>query len=277
MKNALVRSISGLVYIVVIVAAIFCGWKAFYGLTALFGILAMIEYTQMIAPAESNVSAMRYLALGFDTLGVLALVGAPAMIVWYGPAATFAVIAAYVLARLVAALYDHREGAAAYAAKSIGGVIYIGMPLGLLNAIYTMRADDAGALFVLLVFACIWLNDTGAYCVGSTIGKNRLFERLSPKKSWEGFWGGFAFCVAFGVLCYYQFNGMGLTLGRWIAVGAIASVFATWGDLFESLIKRTAGVKDAGHIIPGHGGILDRIDSLLFVAPAVYIFLSFAL
>lgn len=277
MKNAVVRSISGLVYIAVIVAAIFSGWKAFYGLTGLLAILAMLEYTQLTAPAEQNVSAMRYAAMGLDTLGVCALTAAPALIAWYGPAVTFACLAAYALARLVATLFDHREDAFAFAAKSLAGVVYIGLPLGLLNAIYTLTPESTGAALVLPIFVGIWLNDTGAYCVGSTLGRTPMCPRLSPKKSWEGFWGGFLCCLAFGALCYYQFNGIGLSLGRWIAAGAIISVFATWGDLMESLLKRTAGVKDAGHIIPGHGGILDRIDSLLFVAPAMYIFTAFTL
>ena len=276
MKNAMVRSISGLVYIAVIVAAIFSGWKAFYGLTALMAILAMLEYTQLTAPAESNVSAMRYAALGLDTLGALALVAAPAMLMRYDPSIMFSCFAGYVLLRLCATLADHREGAFAFAAKSLGGVLYIGLPLGLLNTLYTWHPEHT-ELFVLLIFAGIWLNDTGAYCVGSAMGRHAMCPRLSPKKSWEGFWGGFVCCVLFGAVCYYQFNGMDLSLGRWLAAGAIISIFATWGDLMESLIKRTAGVKDAGHIIPGHGGILDRIDSLLFVAPAMYIFMAFAL
>jgi phosphatidate cytidylyltransferase len=119
----------------------------------------------------------------------------------------------------------------------------------------------------------IWLNDTGAYCVGSLLGKHRLCERLSPKKSWEGFFGGLVFCIAAGIVASYIlsdsiYSFMIIT----ISLGVVVCVFATVGDLFESLIKRTLHVKDSGNLIPGHGGILDRIDSLLFVAPAVFFF-----
>ena len=126
------------------------------------------------------------------------------------------------------------------------------------------------------MFVMIWLNDTGAFLVGSAIGSHRLFARLSPKKSWEGFFGGFAFSIIAGYLAHsllpeyfagYSANALGL-------LGAIVSVISTWGDLFESMIKRQMGVKDSGNLIPGHGGILDRIDSLLFVAPATFIFVS---
>ena len=126
-------------------------------------------------------------------------------------------------------------------------------------------------VFVLAVFVLIWLNDTGAFCVGSLFGRHRLFERISPKKSWEGFFGGLIFClVAAAILktCFGEyFPGMGMLL--MLGLGAVVSVFGTWGDLVESLIKRTLGVKDSGHVLPGHGGILDRIDSLLLVIPAV--------
>ena len=129
-----------------------------------------------------------------------------------------------------------------------------------------------GMLIALFMFVCIWLNDTGAYLVGCTIGKHRLFERISPKKSWEGFFGGMVFCIAAGAFAHLLIGG---SQAIWIPFAIIVSVFATWGDLVESLIKRTAGVKDSGNIMPGHGGVLDRIDSLLFVAPAIlaYLFL----
>ena len=115
----------------------------------------------------------------------------------------------------------------------------------------------------------IWINDTGAFIVGSTLGKHRLFERISPKKSWEGFLEDC--CSTLSQLSYSInivatfFSLDGLSLAGWLGLGAIATVFSTWGDLVESMIKRNLHIKDSGNIIPGHGGILDRIDSLLFV------------
>lgn len=273
MKNVVVRSISGLVYIIIIVACILSGWKAFAALTGLLAILAILEFTEMAAPAKDNVSAMRYAALGLDVFGVLSLSLIPALTKYNITQIGVICFMSYLLMRLTASLYDHREHAMRFTAKSILGVMYVGVPLCALDYIYVFSPESRSHMLVLLIFITIWINDTGAFCFGSTFGKHRLFERHSPKKSWEGFWGGMACCVAFGVLCFYQFNAIGMSLVQWIATGVIISTFATWGDLFESMIKRTVGVKDSGALIPGHGGILDRIDSLLFVAPAMVIYL----
>ena len=135
-----------------------------------------------------------------------------------------------------------------------------------------------GANLVLAMFMFIWINDTGAFCVGSLIGRRRLFERISPKKSWEGFWGGLVFCIAFSIFFALVFDKFfyNLPVNIFIAFAIVVSVFATFGDLFESLLKRSAGVKDSGKIMPGHGGILDRIDSLLMVGPICFCFLLIA-
>ena len=112
--------------------------------------------------------------------------------------------------------------------------------------------------------------------MGVLLGRHRLFERISPKKSWEGVIGGVALSVAGAFVSYYWFNELFQVpdLMVWVGLSIVVAVFATFGDLVESLIKRTVGVKDSGNIMPGHGGILDRIDSLLLVAPAVLIYLQ---
>lgn len=178
-------------------------------------------------------------------------------------------VLALFLARLTAALYIKVDNPLSEAAYSLMAQIYITLPLFLLLMLYY----ESSAL-VLLMFIMIWLNDTGAFCVGSLIGKNKLFERISPNKSWEGFFGGLAFAVIAGIVagtCFGQ-HFRHLSTSMLAVMGVVVTVFATWGDLFESLIKRTLGIKDSGSIMPGHGGILDRIDSLLFVAPAMFIF-----
>jgi phosphatidate cytidylyltransferase len=118
----------------------------------------------------------------------------------------------------------------------------------------------------------IWINDTGAYLVGSFIGKNKLFERISPNKTREGTLGGIALCIALSFVMVKLFPQ--LELKHWIAISVIVAVFGTLGDLVESMLKRIAGVKDSGNIMPGHGGVLDRFDSLFFVAPFVFAYLA---
>ena len=126
------------------------------------------------------------------------------------------------------------------------------------------------------MFIMIWLNDTGAFCVGSMIGKHKLFPRISPNKSWEGFFGGVVFAIASAFVFKYGFPQYfdNISIGGLCGLGVVVSAFATWGDLVESLIKRTLGVKDSGTLLPGHGGILDRIDSLLLVVPASLLYLT---
>ena len=168
--------------------------------------------------------------------------------------------------RVIMQLYLHTTDPVRDIALSGMSVVYVALPLTAAVWFYYLF----GPQVLLLVFIMIWLNDTGAFLVGSMIGRHRLFERLSPKKSWEGFWGGLLFCVLAGWLANMFFPGyFGGSPLLYVILGIVVSVFSTWGDLFESMLKRTVGVKDSGNILPGHGGMLDRIDSLLFVVPAV--------
>lgn len=177
----------------------------------------------------------------------------------------------YIIAKNIYQLYVTSSNVLENWAYSFMGQLFVALPLSLLNIIYT----EFNPHILLALFIFIWLNDTGAFCVGSLIGKHRLFERISPKKSWEGFWGGLVFCIVtaacFHTWCNSFFQGPEML--EWIALSIIVSVFATFGDLSESLIKRSVGVKDSGKLLPGHGGILDRIDSLLMVASAALAFL----
>jgi len=157
---------------------------------------------------------------------------------------------------------------------SVFGQMYITMPLSLLMFVsYQFSYTIVGYYYALILalFVFIWVNDTGAYIVGSLFGKHRLNERISPKKSIEGFIGGIAFTVlvSFVFFLVYPID----SFFFWAVFAVIVALFGTLGDLFESLIKRTYAVKDTGQIMPGHGGILDRIDSLLIVVPAVYLYL----
>ena len=155
--------------------------------------------------------------------------------------------------------------------------IYCAGSFSLLNFI-SIQQDPATTskvyvpLYILAIFIFVWLNDTGAFLVGSQIGKRRLFERISPKKSWEGFWGGLIVVL----LASQGFAWYAPEISRiqWLGLAAVVVLFATWGDLTESLLKRTLGVKDSGNLLPGHGGILDRFDSVLMATPAAYIYIE---
>ena len=150
------------------------------------------------------------------------------------------------------------------------GIFYIALPFSLLNHIVLSNGTYKPEILI-GIFFIIWTNDTFAYLTGSRFGKRKLFERISPKKSWEGSAGGAAFSllVAFIISKYFE----DLSLSNWIIVSIIVIVMGTLGDLVESLYKRSMNIKDSGTILPGHGGILDRFDSLIFSIPFVFIYL----
>lgn len=156
------------------------------------------------------------------------------------------------------------------------GQIYITLPICLLMLIsyyqpYNYEGSGYDHLPVLALFVFLWVNDTAAYFIGSLIGKHKLIEHISPKKSVEGFFAGIIFTLLSSFIFARLYPDFSIIF--WAGFALIVSLFGTLGDLFESLIKRTSSVKDSGTLIPGHGGILDRIDSLLVTIPAVFLYL----
>ena len=151
------------------------------------------------------------------------------------------------------------------------GVLYVAVPLSLLLYVPVLAGDGVWRPETVLCYIfIIWANDVFAYLVGMTFGRHRLCERLSPKKSWEGFFGGLAGAVATGLAAAYALDA---NYWVWGGLALVASLSGVAGDLVESMFKREAGVKDSGQVIPGHGGVLDRFDALLLSAPYVFLYL----
>lgn len=151
------------------------------------------------------------------------------------------------------------------------GIFYVAIPFALLNLIaYEDGHYNYEIIFGLLFI--LWASDTGAYFAGTRFGKRKLFERISPKKSWEGFLGGAVLALIFVFGLSYFFHS--LTLEQWIIVGVIIIIGGTFGDLIESLLKRSIEIKDSGDALPGHGGFLDRFDGLLISAPFIAAYLE---
>lgn len=253
---------SGAVYVGLIIGAIFWGMIPFSLLAALIAILAVFELEKICSgfswkdlPLRLIDSAAAVSAVFFWTRHSLAAV-------WLG----------LFICRMVLELYTKNQDPIRSLSLSLMSQLYIALPL----AVMTYIASFWGLHFVLAVFLMIWINDTGAFLVGSLCGRHRLFLRISPKKSWEGFFGGLLFNIVAGWLfavCGHGFWQVDWPVIVWILLAVLITVFSTWGDLIESLIKRSLGIKDSGNLIPGHGGILDRIDSLLIVFPALLLFL----
>lgn len=271
MNGVIIRSLSGIVYMTVIICGILLGPVVFQAFLVLFTVVALVEFYRL-----TNRNAERFLSLALDVAGGVA--GVLGLFAWAAAATEMAQVLGalfiiYLMARFVLQLYTRERAPIDNLAYGFMGQFYIVLPLGLMS--FVKMQPEWGGYMLLAMFVMIWLNDTGAFCVGSLIGRHKLFERVSPKKSWEGFFGGMAFAIAGAVVMKQFFGGSfeALTMWQMVGMAVVVSVFATWGDLVESLMKRTIGVKDSGHLIPGHGGILDRIDSLLLVSPALLVYL----
>ena len=268
--NLIKRTIFGAIYIALIITAILLLDNSPVMYLIVFGLIIVLGIREMVTMAKDD-ATQSWLLTVIDMLG-----GAGLFVAFYlryteSRAWWLLPIALYLLLRCIVQLYKTRQNAVHSMERSFFALGYVALPVALLNCIMAISAPR----LLLGMFMFIWLYDTGAYCVGSLIGRNRLFERISPKKSWEGVIGGVLACVggAYATHIWFDEFFQAPDLVTWVGLSVVVAVFATFGDLVESLIKRTVGVKDSGNIIPGHGGILDRIDSLLLVAPAVLIYL----
>ena len=259
MSNLLKRAIFGAIYVGLILAALLLREHLVY--MTVFGLLVFLgtwEWSNLVS--THRIFPLRRIT---DAVAAVYIFWATHEIADMGieHAAFLIPYAGYLLYILVRSIYSERAAMPTDLAKILFGQVYVGGFLSIANIFYS---DEQTSMILLAIFVCIWVNDTGAYLAGSTLGKHKLFPSVSPKKSWEGFIGGLiASTVAAGLILGWELS----------YYGVIISIVATWGDLFESMIKRSVGVKDSGNIIPGHGGILDRIDSLLFVLPFMAFFL----
>lgn len=274
MINLIKRILSGVIYIALIVSAILLLENSPVMYLLVFSLFIVLGIGEMITMAKDD-ATQSWLVNVIDMFGGVGLfVGfylhyygttLQSRSLWLLP------LVCYILLRTIVQLYRPRQNALHSLERSYFSLGYVALPIALMNSIVSITAPR----LLLGMFIFIWLYDTGAYCVGMLLGRHRLFERISPKKSWEGVIGGVAVCVAGAFASYYWLDEFFQVpdLATWVGLSVVVAVFSTFGDLVESLIKRTVGVKDSGHLIPGHGGILDRIDSLLLVTPAVLLYL----
>lgn len=263
-KKLLTRAVSGLIYCFIIVGCAFLGTSGITALGILLAVLACAEFTKICHEITNKTLPVLMIDIAGCILLTLGYLGYP-LVGW----------AVLMIVRMVLELYMNTDKPLKNLAHSSMTQIYIGIPLGLM----TFVAAQFSPMVVLVVFFLLWINDTGAFLVGSMMGRHKLFERISPKKTWEGFVGGLIFSIVASAMFYYYCNSffhmdaVDANLATWLGLGVIVCIFGTWGDLVESMIKRTLHVKDSGNLIPGHGGILDRIDSLLLAAPAAAVYL----
>ena len=268
MKNLITRTITGLLFITLIITSFFISPVFFNILFSLFAILSVYEYL-IIAKQQGSEPQIILPYLFTATLFL-----ASQLIVYSLPISLGFLSFTFLLLLLIpfVELYRKKEKPLINIGVSIFPFLWIALPFALagLWSHYFLSGR-----FVLALFLMIWLYDTLAYCAGSLFGKHPLFERVSPKKSWEGFIISAILTIGLSTIFYhipYFANTIFTTPFHWMGFAAIIVIFSTLGDLVESLFKRSSNVKDSGSILPGHGGMLDRFDSFLFACPAGFIY-----
>lgn len=271
-SNFIQRAVTGVLFVIILVGCTLYSPLSFGILFTLISALSVHEFAHLIN-RQSEVHINKTItALGGAYL-FLALMG---FCTSASDARIFLPYLALLLYLMITELYLKRPNPLCNWAFTMLSQLYIALPFALLNILAYHNSVETSSvtynpILPLSIFVFIWLNDTGAYCVGSLIGKHRLFERISPKKSWEGSIGGGILSIAssFVFAQYFPF----MNTAQWAGLALTVVVFGTWGDLTESLMKRQLGIKDSGTILPGHGGMLDRFDSALMAIPAAVVYL----
>lgn len=272
MKNIFVRSVTGILFVGAIVVSLLWNPLAYMTVFALLTILTVYEFCKLTRKEKGVKIPVKLVTLA----GFLLFVALADLRIGKTPGLLFVPYLLLILFLFVRELYIKHDNPLHNWAYILFSQVYVALPFALLN-ILVFRMNETTHLmeytpqWALTIFIFIWLNDTGAYMVGSMIGKHRLFYRISPKKSWEGAIGGGIFSLIAAVVLsqfYTECN-----IWQWLGFAVVIVFAAIWGDLIESLIKRHLGVKDSGTILPGHGGMMDRLDSALFAIPFGIIYL----
>ncbi|AWH86700.1 phosphatidate cytidylyltransferase [Flavobacterium album] len=272
MNESTVRALSGIVYIALLLGATLYSPISFVILFGIFMLIAITEFCRLV-----NLNYPLPLILGAASLGLFTFVIPNNDL---SANLSLCIGSIFIASLLLEELFSQRPSAQKNStvkyAQLFGYVIFPFILIVKLPITTTYGTESGSGIIpylpqiVIGAFTIIWTNDTFAYIIGKSIGKHKLFERISPKKTIEGFLGGMAFAIAAAyILSLYYKNFSPL---QWMVSAVILVIFGTLGDLVESKFKRVAGVKDSGSIMPGHGGILDRLDSIIFAIPFLFLY-----
>ncbi|PCJ92691.1 MAG: phosphatidate cytidylyltransferase [Flavobacteriaceae bacterium] len=261
MREILRRLITGAVFVVLLLSTIFLSSDAFDFLFMTFGLICLYEYKRLVSLKGYHIF-IAYLGLWWAYIYIIKD---------HVPILILLLITITVNFALLVYLFSKKERQFNTLQKFIIGLFYIGGGCIFLTMI-PYKNNDFAQLLIMGIFILIWVNDSFAYLVGMSIGRTKLYPSVSPKKTIEGSLGGLVFAIiAAFIMAKYDTT---LTLLQWITLAIVIVVMGSLGDLVESKFKRVAGVKDSGAILPGHGGMLDRLDSLVFAAPFAYLTLN---
>lgn len=268
MKNLLTRSLTGLVFGVVVIGSFLFNQVAFTILMLATSLIGLTEFAKFRPTTFSRPSdTISLLMSGFILFMLIHLVQEK-----FAPTSYLSLIFLIFLYISIKTLITRPDNAISKISEFFFGLMYVVLPFALMTGFYQDETASKRPELLIGFFIILWFNDVFAYLVGSAFGKTKLYEKVSPKKTWEGTIGG----VILSMLSAYFLSTVFLSfnLTNWLVIGFLISIFATLGDLAESMFKRQAYLKDSGNLMPGHGGVLDRFDGLLFAAPAIYVYLT---
>lgn len=267
MNNFWQRSITGFIFVVAVVIGLLWHPLAYVFIFALVVVLGMYEFIKMINGLDVKVRVFWSFAIGV-------FLYLSSFLVFYTqlPVRWLIVIVPLVGGVFLTELYFKNKNSLLNIATTLIVPLYVALPFSFLHHLAFFNGTYSFEL-LLGFFLMIWINDSGAYLVGSLFGRRKLFPRVSPAKSWEGAIGGFILTIIMSVIGFELTNI--LTLLDWLVIGSFVSILGTYGDLIESMLKRSVNIKDSGRVLPGHGGVLDRFDAVFFSAPAVSCYLLF--
>lgn len=272
MKNLIIRALTGIIFVVVLISAIYIHPIFFLILFCIITGLTLWEFGGLVKHYENANLQRAVNVLGGVYLFIATFVYTNGLT----DGKIFLPYLLFIMLTMIAELYYKAPNPINNWAFTLFAQVYCAGSFSMLNFIGaepgTPGVMSYTPLFIMAIFIFVWLDDTGAYLVGSLIGKRKLFERISPKKSWEGFFGGLILVLASSQA--FAWFAPEISRMNWLGLAATVVLFGTWGDLIESLLKRTLGVKDSGNVLPGHGGMLDRFDSVMLAVPASYIYID---
>ncbi|MDD3281752.1 MAG: phosphatidate cytidylyltransferase [Bacteroidales bacterium] len=269
MKALLTRALTGIIFVGLIIFSIVSNPWILFNVFLIITCLALFEYRNLLMTKSIRLSPLFFVpALAVYFMIAYTDLWEIAFFVKLFPFLLLAMLFSY---SLFALFRKTQHRALTDIAASLAGIIVIVLPFAFINHFPLLTAN--GHLVLLAVFVLIWTNDTFAYSIGSLIGKHSLFPRISPKKTWEGSIGGALCTWIFAYFFPFLFPSLMYNSWKWMGLAAVIVLTGTLGDLIESMFKRELGVKDSGTILPGHGGVLDRFDSILFAIPFVFIYL----
>jgi phosphatidate cytidylyltransferase len=256
-KDLLTRGISGLVFLAILIGSMMSEKIVFSLLFLVFTIIGLKEFISILSVRKHGVDAVYIYLFGISTYLFINAFSyfSPDHLILESILPIVLIFPCYALLNL----FFKKVNDPGIHAHIMSSALWIAVPFGLLNFLFIENIE--GIQPVLAFFILLWSNDTFAYLIGKFLGKHKLMENVSPKKTWEGFIGGIAFAVLAGF--FLKEHVSILSGNNWIFISVIVGFFGTMGDLYESRFKRWAGVKDSGQIMPGHGGVLDRFDGVM--------------